>query len=135
MPTQAPLQGLGALLHIAFKEIRLLGWDGKAEQAAQLADAVCQLPLRMYSEAFQWEHYERSLRTYQERYPKRSPEMDYVRFLKQIEVSGPVAPAEESAAKPLRPIGLAEGEFVVPDDFDAPLPEDILRHFEGCGRG
>jgi antitoxin (DNA-binding transcriptional repressor) of toxin-antitoxin stability system len=30
-----------------------------------------------------------------------------------------------------RPIGLAAGEFVVPDDFDAPLPEDILRDFEG----
>jgi hypothetical protein len=24
----------------------------------------------------------------------------------------------------LRPIGLCAGEFVVPDDFDAPLPED-----------
>jgi len=32
------------------------------------------------------------------------------------------------------PYGLAEGEFVVPDDFDAPLPEDILRDFEGRGR-
>ena len=31
----------------------------------------------------------------------------------------------------LRPIGLAEGEFVVPDNFDDPLPEDILRDFEG----
>jgi antitoxin (DNA-binding transcriptional repressor) of toxin-antitoxin stability system len=26
----------------------------------------------------------------------------------------------------LRPIGLAAGEFVVPDDFDDPLPEDLL---------
>ena len=24
-----------------------------------------------------------------------------------------------------RPSGLCEGEFIVPDDFDAPLPEDI----------
>lgn len=31
----------------------------------------------------------------------------------------------------LRPFGLAAGEFVVPDDFDAPLSEDILRGFEG----
>jgi hypothetical protein len=31
----------------------------------------------------------------------------------------------------LRPIGLCAGEFVVPDDFDAPLPEDILSAFEG----
>jgi len=29
-----------------------------------------------------------------------------------------------------RPFGLCAGEFVVPDDFDAPLPEDILRDFE-----
>jgi len=31
----------------------------------------------------------------------------------------------------LRPFGLGAGEFVVPDDFDAPLPEDILNAFEG----
>ena len=31
----------------------------------------------------------------------------------------------------LRPIGLAKGEFVVPDDFDAPLPDEILDDFEG----
>jgi antitoxin (DNA-binding transcriptional repressor) of toxin-antitoxin stability system len=30
-----------------------------------------------------------------------------------------------------RPIGLAAGEFVVPDDFDAPLPDDLLDAFEG----
>jgi hypothetical protein len=30
-----------------------------------------------------------------------------------------------------RPSGLAKGEFIVPDDFDAPLPEEILRDFEG----
>ena len=34
-------------------------------------------------------------------------------------------------SKPLRPAGLCAGEFVVPDDFDAPLPEDILSAFEG----
>lgn len=30
-----------------------------------------------------------------------------------------------------RPFALAAGAFVVPDDFDAPLPEDVLREFEG----
>jgi len=30
-----------------------------------------------------------------------------------------------------RPFGLCVGEFTVPDDFDAPLPEEILRGFEG----
>jgi antitoxin (DNA-binding transcriptional repressor) of toxin-antitoxin stability system len=30
-----------------------------------------------------------------------------------------------------RPIGLAKGDFVVPIDFDDPLPEDVLELFEG----
>ncbi|MFL6276504.1 MAG: type II toxin-antitoxin system Phd/YefM family antitoxin [Blastocatellia bacterium] len=29
-----------------------------------------------------------------------------------------------------RPAGLCAGEFEVPDDFDAPLPERILQGFE-----
>lgn len=30
-----------------------------------------------------------------------------------------------------RPFGLAAGSFAVPADFDAPLPDDVLRTFEG----
>lgn len=30
-----------------------------------------------------------------------------------------------------RPFGLCAGEFVVPDDFDEPLPGEILNLFEG----
>lgn len=30
-----------------------------------------------------------------------------------------------------RPIGLAKGQFTVPDDFNAPLPADVLQTFEG----
>lgn len=30
-----------------------------------------------------------------------------------------------------RPFGLCAGAFKVPDDFDAPLPEEILQAFEG----
>jgi antitoxin (DNA-binding transcriptional repressor) of toxin-antitoxin stability system len=36
-----------------------------------------------------------------------------------------------AAARQPRPIGLCAGEFAVPDDFDQPLPEDVLRDFEG----
>ena len=32
---------------------------------------------------------------------------------------------------PPRPIGLRQGEFGVPADFDAPLPDDVLSEFEG----
>lgn len=37
----------------------------------------------------------------------------------------------DSGSRALRPAGLCAGEFVVPDDFDEPLPEDILSWFEG----
>jgi hypothetical protein len=34
-----------------------------------------------------------------------------------------------------RPIGLAKGRFSVPDDFNAPLPEEVVRMYEGkCRR-
>jgi antitoxin (DNA-binding transcriptional repressor) of toxin-antitoxin stability system len=32
-----------------------------------------------------------------------------------------------------RPFGLAAGSFVVPDDFDDPLPQEVLRDFEQRG--
>jgi hypothetical protein len=32
-----------------------------------------------------------------------------------------------------RPEGLTKGLFHVPDDFDAPLPDDVLAAFEGNG--
>jgi len=38
--------------------------------------------------------------------------------------------AVDSARTPRRR-GLLEGKFKVPDDFDAPLPEDVLNLFEG----
>jgi len=40
-----------------------------------------------------------------------------------------IRPFTETEA--LRPVGLAAGEFVVPDDFDDPLPDDLLDAFEG----
>jgi len=38
--------------------------------------------------------------------------------------------ARSSNGTAKRPIGLAKGEFVVPDDFDAPLPDDTMAEFE-----
>jgi len=39
--------------------------------------------------------------------------------------------AHSTSAKSFRPYGLCAGEFAVPDDFDAPLPENIIAEFEG----
>ena len=48
------------------------------------------------------------------------------------EVVAEVKPVRVAAvAQEPRPYGLCAGEFVVPDDFDAPLPDDILDAFEG----
>ena len=37
---------------------------------------------------------------------------------------------EDEPTEKLRPFGLCKGEFSVPDDFDAPLPGNILDDFE-----
>lgn len=42
----------------------------------------------------------------------------------------PVSKSSDQNAKQPRPFALSEGKFVVPDDFDAPLPEEILSQFE-----
>jgi hypothetical protein len=49
------------------------------------------------------------------------------------EISQNQNPLEEISPKikKLRPFGLCAGEFITPQDFDAPLPEDILNAFEG----
>lgn len=35
------------------------------------------------------------------------------------------------ASAPRRKLGTLAGTFVVPDDFDDPLPDDVLNAFEG----
>ncbi|WP_026794593.1 MULTISPECIES: type II toxin-antitoxin system Phd/YefM family antitoxin [Planktothrix] len=46
----------------------------------------------------------------------------------------PIAEIKPILTKPpqkeRRPIGLCEGEFVVPDDFNDPLPGEIIKLFE-----
>ncbi|MBE9228542.1 type II toxin-antitoxin system Phd/YefM family antitoxin [Phormidium sp. LEGE 05292] len=66
---------------------------------------------------------------------------DPLKYLRQVEAGETVVivRAEKAIAelrpiassKKLRPFGLCAGEFTVPDDFDAPLPEDLLNAFEG----
>jgi len=50
-----------------------------------------------------------------------------------VEANKPVAEIKPVVQAPLtlRPYGLCAGRFVVPDDFDAPLPDDLLDAFEG----
>jgi hypothetical protein len=58
------------MIHFAFVEIRLLGSTGKAEQAADLADAFHNLPREMWRENFSLEYFRDAfLVDYQEKYP------------------------------------------------------------------
>jgi hypothetical protein len=43
-----------------------------------------------------------------------------------------ILPPGESGSGTARPFGLAKGQFVVPGDFNAALPEEVLREFEGA---
>ncbi len=50
------------------------------------------------------------------------------------DLTGQDLPGEErlaDAAAP-RPFGLRASDFAVPEDFDAPLPESVLRDFEAA---
>ena len=44
-------------------------------------------------------------------------------------------PAPKPETQPKRQLGTLRGLFDVPEDFDAPLPEDVLRAFGGEGEG
>ncbi len=50
-----------------------------------------------------------------------------------VRTGKPIAEIQPVAVPPeaLRPFGLCAGEFTVPEDFDAPLPADIINAFEG----
>ena len=41
-----------------------------------------------------------------------------------------IKPLPSPSRRP-RPFGLCAGEFTVPADFDRPLPDDLLKEFEG----
>jgi prevent-host-death family protein len=66
---------------------------------------------------------------------------DLLKYLRQVEAgetlvivraNQPIAELRPIVhRKQVRPFGLCAGEFTVPDDFDAPLPEDLLDSFEG----
>jgi antitoxin (DNA-binding transcriptional repressor) of toxin-antitoxin stability system len=46
-------------------------------------------------------------------------------------VEAKLVPVVESAT-PTKKIGVLAGKLVVPEDFDAPLPDDILQTFQGA---
>jgi hypothetical protein len=73
-------------MYHAFLEIRVLGWEGKAEQAAELADAFHNLPNLLFSDHFDWDSFrDLYLADYQQKYPRPQHGMfDYVARFDEI---------------------------------------------------
>jgi hypothetical protein len=82
--TEAQRQKLCEMLYHAFIELRLLGWSGKAEQAADLADAFHNLPASLWKDDFSLRFFRDSfLGVYQRKYPEGRVR-DYVAMLDEI---------------------------------------------------
>ncbi len=62
-------------------------------------------------------------------YLRRVEAGETVTIARRNEPIAELRPLERPLRKP-RPVGLCAGEFVVPDDFDAPVPESVLKGFE-----
>jgi prevent-host-death family protein len=54
-----------------------------------------------------------------------------VAITRRHRVVAEVRPAGSRRRLKPRPFGLCRGEFRTPDDFDAPLPADVLAAFDG----
>ena len=52
----------------------------------------------------------------------------------EVTVMATDGPAELGKPRARRPLGLLRGQFVVPEDFDDPLPPEIQSYFEGEGK-
>ena len=66
-----------------------------------------------------------------DKYVRRVEEGETLIVLRSNRPVAELRPIEEMPASLRRPFGLCSGEFVVPDDFDSPLPEEVLADFEG----
>ena len=75
----------GSLLQRVFVDIRGLGAWGKAQQAADLADAFHNLPTFMFSDSFSWSMLRHFVTEYQRMYPPPNQPCDYLRILDAIE--------------------------------------------------
>jgi hypothetical protein len=78
-PNDRQKKSLGVMLFHALLEIRVLGWEGKSQQAADLADAFHNLPILMYSSKFDWTFFRYFLQAYQTKYAGSNVRLyDYV---------------------------------------------------------
>jgi hypothetical protein len=87
LPTPKQREMLCDMIHFAFVELRLLGWGGHGEQAADLAEAFHNISKEMYGwGSFSWDLFRRTLDAYQNKWRGKSTVRgrNYVAMLDEI---------------------------------------------------
>lgn len=88
IPNEAQQKKLCSMLHLALVHIRTLAGAGRAEQAADLADAFHNLPHEIWRDYFSISYFrEAFLGPYYRKWPDRH-EPDYLSLLDEIERLG-----------------------------------------------
>ncbi len=83
-PTDKQRKNLLRMIHEAFIEIRILGFQGKSQQASDLADAFHNLPVYLEADNFSFDILRRNfIEPYHRKYPERSC-FDYLKMLEKI---------------------------------------------------
>ena len=73
------------LMYLAFLDIRVLGWEGRAAQAGALADAFHNLPNGMWSADFDLQIFrDLFLAAYERKYPGNGIAISYVAAIDRI---------------------------------------------------
>jgi hypothetical protein len=87
LPTPAQQKLLCEMIQHAFLEIRMLGWNGRAEQAADIADAFHNIPVAMCAEGFfSWAWFRRELEAYNSKWSTNKNDVGYyLKLLAEIE--------------------------------------------------
>ena len=80
--TETERLGLCHMLSMAMLEIRLFGYEGKAEQAAYLADAFHNVPIHLFGETFSFRYFR--LCMYDSRQRRTEPGFDYLEMLDKL---------------------------------------------------
>ncbi len=71
------------MIHNAFLEIRILGWEEKSERAADLADAFHNLPIYLESEDFNFNYFRQCLESFHRKHPANG-DFDYIKMLEKV---------------------------------------------------
>jgi len=82
MPSDEERRELCQMLHLALLEVRALGLEGEAAQAADLADAFHNLPSHLWSDDFSFAFFRKFLEAYDQKYAGRR--FNYVGMLDRI---------------------------------------------------